>query len=269
MAKIKSLFLSILILTVLTSCSTGKKVETDIYSHYPENFAKLLKAQGGLDKWNLSNTLEFDLVNSEDSSTEHHIVDLKSRKVLVQGDSFKIGFDGSEVWVAPNKKAFAGKSARFYHNLFFYFFSIPYVLADPGINYQDDTVNLDGQNFSCIKATFNIGVGDSDKDFYKMIVDPQTNRLTSLLYTVTFYSGEVQERYNLLKYEDQQEINGLIFPGRLVGYKYENDSVKENRYEYTFRNISLKETVASDSLFAMPLMAEVDSLLKRETKAVK
>ena len=99
MAKIRSLFLSVLILTVLTSCSTEKKVETDIYSHYPENFVKLLKAQGGLAKWNLSNTLEFDLVNSEDSSTEHHIVNLKSRKVLVQGDSFKIGFDGSEVWV--------------------------------------------------------------------------------------------------------------------------------------------------------------------------
>lgn len=263
MPKIRFSFLSVFILAIITSCSTGKKTETDVYVNYPENFSNLLKAHGGLDKWNLSNTLEFDLFNPEDSSTEHHLVDLKSRKVLVQGDSFRIGFNGNDVWVAPDKKAFPGKSARFYHNLFFYFFSIPYVLADPGVNYQEDSVSLNGEKFSCIKATFNAGVGDADKDFYKMVIDPKTNKLTSLLYTVTYYSGETHERYNLLKYMDWQEIDGLQFPGKLVGYKYEDGTIGEKRYEYLFKNIVLKKEAPADSLFAVPDVAEIDSLIRR------
>jgi hypothetical protein len=253
---------TLFILLFLISCTTAKKETVDIYASYPLKFSKVLQAHGGLEKWNSFNTMEFDLLNPEDSSQEHHIIDLKLRKVLVEGDSFKIGFDGKNVWVAPDKKSFPGKSARFYHNLFFYFFSIPYVLADPGVNYQDDTVSLSGENFSCIKATFNAGVGDADKDFYKMIIDPQTAKLTSLLYTVTYYTGEAHEKYNLLKYLEWQQIEGLQFPGRLAGYKYADGIVGEKRYEYFFKNIILKKGATPETLFAMPTEAEIDSLVK-------
>ncbi len=254
--------LPILLFSILISCTTTKKEYVDIYASYPTSFTKLLQAHGGLEKWNSFNTLEFDLFNPEDSSQEHHIIDLKLRKDMVLGDSFKIGFNGKDVWVAPNKKAFSGKSARFYHNLFFYFFSIPYVLADPGVNYQEDTVSLSGQKFSCIMATFNAGVGDADKDFYKMVVDPQTKKLTSLLYTVTYYSGEAHERYNLLTYMDWQEIEGLQFPGKIAGYKYADGIVGEKRYEYLFKNVVLKKEAPPETLFTMPAEAEIDSLFK-------
>jgi hypothetical protein len=252
--------ISLLILIgILASCNSVKK--ENVYANYPAGFTKLLQAHGGLEKWNSFNTLEFDLFNPEDSSQEHHVIDLKQRKDMVLADSFKIGFNGKDVWVAPNKKAFPGKSARFYHNLFFYFFSIPYVLADPGVNYQEDTVSLNGEKFSCIKATFNTGVGDADKDFYKMVVDPQTNQIASLLYTVTYYSGEAHERYNLLKYLDWQEIKGLQFPGKLAGYKYADGIVGEKRYEYIFKNIVLKKEAPPETLFAIPAEAEIDNLI--------
>jgi len=257
-----SLFLA-LVLGILISCSNTKKENPDLYASFPLSYSKLLQAHGGLEKWNSFNTLEFDLINPEDSSQEHHIIDLKVRKCIVLGDSFKIGFNGKDVWVAPNKKAFPGKSARFYHNLFFYFFSIPFVLADPGVNYQEDTLSLGGEKLSCIKATFDEGVGDADKDFYKMVADPQTNKLASLLYTVTYYSGEAHEKYNLLNYLDWQEIEGLQFPGRLTGYKYDSGVVGEKRYEYLFKNIVLKKDAPPEKLFAMPVEAEIDSLIKR------
>ncbi len=259
----KKYIISTLPFLILCFASCTKKEKVDIYASYPASFTKLLQAHGGLEKWNSFNTLEFDLVNPEDSSEEHHIIDLKLRKDMVLGDSFKIGFNGKDVWVAPNKKAFPGKSARFYHNLFFYFFSIPFVLADPGVNYQDDTVTLDGKQLPCIKATFNTGVGDADKDYYKMIIDPDTNRLTSLLYTVTYFTGKAHERFNLLRYEDLQTIEGLLFPGKLVGYQYADGIVGEKRYEYLFKNIILKKEPPPETLFAVPAEAEIDRLIKR------
>lgn len=223
----------------------------------------MLQAHGGLEQWNSFQTLEYDLYDPEDSSEEHHIIDLKSRRDLVQGDSFKIGYNGKDVWVAPSKKAFKGRSARFYHNLYFYFFAIPYVLADPGVNYLEDTITLDGTRLNCIRASFEAGVGDSDKDFYKMVIDPETNKLTSLLYTVTYYSGEAHEKYNLLKYQDWQEKEGLIFPARLVWYKFENGAVGDKRGEAIFKNITLKKDSYPEIMFEMPEVAEVDSLIKR------
>ena len=49
------------------------------------------------------------------------------------------------------------------------------MLADPGIKYQDDTVTLNGKDYPAIKARFNPGVGDADKDIYKMVIDPKTS----------------------------------------------------------------------------------------------
>lgn len=263
MRKISATVVVALFFCSIISCSTEKKTSSDLYASYPEGFKKLLQAHGGLENWHSFETLEFDLYDPEDSSEEHHIIDLKSRRDLVQGDSFKIGYNGKDVWVAPSKKAFKGRSARFYHNLYFYFFSIPYVLADPGINYKEETVTLDSAEFDCIQATFEAGVGDSDKDYYKMIIDPETNRLTSLLYTVTYYSGEAHEKYNLLTYQDWQEKDGLSFPGKLVWYKFENGLTGEKRGEAIFKNISLKKDSYPASMFEIPAIAEVDSLIKR------
>lgn len=55
------------------------------------------------------------------------------------------------------------------------------MLADPGIKYQDDTVTLNGKDYPAIKARFNPGVGDADKDIYKMVIDPKTSQLYGLL----------------------------------------------------------------------------------------
>jgi hypothetical protein len=263
MNVLKSIFYSSFFL-VFVYCSSPKlDVKSNGYDKLPPNFQSLLQAHGGLDTWQSFGGLEYDLINPKDSSREHHVIDLLSRKDLVEADSFKIGFDGKEVWVSPNKKALGDNSARFYHNLFFYFFSMPYVLADSGINYQPDTVKINGETYESIKTTFNSGVGDADKDIYKMIIDPKTKRLFGLLYTVTYFTNVSHEKYNFLKYEDWQEISGLQFAGKLVSYKYANDSIKEKRGEYSFSNVRLKKEAPSKSLFERPSLSEIDSMIKR------
>lgn len=97
----------LMLLGILVSCTLKEKAEApvDYYEGLPESYASLLKAHGGLDKWRSFKTLEYDLIHPDDSTkNEHYTLDLLNRKDLTVADSFQIGYDGNEVWVAPNKK---------------------------------------------------------------------------------------------------------------------------------------------------------------------
>jgi hypothetical protein len=187
-------------------------------------------------------------------------MDLHNRKDLTVADSFKIGFDGQAVWVAPNRSSYKGRSARFYHNLYSYFLNIPFILADPGIKYASDTITVDGKLYNVINVSFEAGVGDADGDTYKMLIDPTTKQMEKLLYTVTYYSGKSHENYNALSYENFKVINELLFPTTLVGYKYNNGQLGEKRYEVNFHNIQFRNDRPDQSIFTMPSTAEIDSL---------
>ncbi|MCB0493623.1 MAG: hypothetical protein KDC93_14545 [Cyclobacteriaceae bacterium] len=248
---------------LIASCTPKQKQETSIdhYSVLPSYFSETLKAHGGLDKWRSFKTLEYDLLHDGDSTpAEHYTLDLLNRKDLTVADSFKIGFDGKEVWVAPNKGAFKGRSARFYHNLYSYFLTIPFIVSDPGVIYSNDTLTVDGKLYDVINVNFETGIGDADKDAYKLLINPDNQQMEKLLYTVTYYSGEAHENYNALSYEDWTDVNGLRFPTKLVGYKYSNGTLGEKRYEVSFINIELKEESPNQDIFKMPTEAEIDSL---------
>ncbi|MTI39455.1 DUF6503 family protein [Fulvivirga lutimaris] len=265
----KKMILTLLV-PVFISCQPTSKEEntaTTLEStespqiEYPELLQKALDAHGGLEKWNSYNSLQYQLSSTlGEEKTETQLIDLKSRKVLIKGDSFKLGMDGEQVWVSPNKEAFGTMSARFYHNLIFYFFSIPYVLADPGIQYKDlGTVTLDSTSYRALKVSYNEGVGDADDDFYIAHFNPETFRMEMLLYTVTYFSGEKHENYNALKY-DWQQVNGLWLPSGFTGYKYTDGVIGDVRYQSEFTNVILSEEKPDQSLFDMPANSEIDSL---------
>ena len=196
---------------------------------------------------------------------ETHITDLKSRKALIWNDQYKIGFDGKEVWVAPNKMAYGeGKrSARFYHNLNFYFFAIPFVLADPGINYgvlPQDTIM--GKMYDVLKIAYQDGVGDAPEDYYITYSDPDSHQLEWLLYTVTYYSGEKSDRFNCINYAEWKEVSGLVVPTKMIGYRYSDGQVGEKRYEKLFSDISFSKATLDQNQFEMPDVAEIDSLIQ-------
>lgn len=259
----------LLFIFVFFGCSTQPKEETapevvDHYASLPAHFADVLKTHGGLEKWRSFRTLEYDLTNLQNpAKSEHYTLDLLNRKDLTQADSFKIGFDGQQVWVAPRLKAFKGPSARFYHNLFSYFFTVPFILADPGAQYSNDTLTVDGKLYDVIDVSFQEGVGDADKDTYRLLIDPTSKKLEKLLYTVSYFSGTANQNYNGLSYSDFTEVNGLLLPTRLTGYKYESGKLAEKRYEVTFANIQLKEESPDQALFEMPAGAEIDSLKRK------
>ena len=229
---------------------------------YPALLQKALDAHGGSAVWQQFHTLQFDLTTTlGEEKKEHQLIDLKSRKIIITGSHYTIGFDGEQVWVAPDKAAFPEMPPRFYHNLVFYFFAMPFVLADPGINYEDlGEREIEGKRYRALKISFQQGVGDADDDLYIAHFNPKTFQLELLLYTVTYFSGEKHENYNALMYNEWQQVNGLMVPLVMTGHKYEADSIGEIRYRAEFSNVSFTEEDTDASAFEMPEGAEIDSL---------
>ena len=226
----------------------------------PDLLQKGLQAHGGLDRWRSMETMIYTVERMD--KPEQHLIDLDSRKVLLTHENYTVGFDGQEVWVTPDKAAFGSGSARFYHNLRFYFVAMPFIVADPGINYEVlPQKEFQGKSYEALRITYNDGVGDAPEDEYILHFDPETYKMEWLLYTVTYYTGQAGERYNLLHYSDWQEVNGLLMPQKMVGYKYEDGKIGDKRYERLVSDFELKTTREDDAIFDMPAEAEIDSLI--------
>lgn len=225
----------------------------------PTPLAKAIEAHGGMDQWQKMNSMAYTLMKGD--VKEKHQINLQSRKARIMTDDWTLGFDGEEVWVTPDKAAFGKGSPRFYHNLIFYFFALPYVATDPGINYEvlPDKMIHD-KAYDAVKISYNAGVGDAPDDYYIMHFDKETHIMHLLLYTVTYYSKEKSDKYNAIIYDDWIDVNGLKLPGSFKGYKYADGALGDQRYERVFLDHYLSEKSYIDETFAMPKGAEIDPL---------
>ncbi len=249
---------------ILLGCSSQQSQQEEINEPVkkspPASLEAVLEAHGGLNTWNKYHQVEYDLyVNGE--FVDHQLIDLKTRKVRITNEQYTIGFDGKEVWVTPDKSAYSGNSARFYHNLQFYFFGIPFVLADPGTHHEmleprvfkDDT-------YQVVKTSFGSNVGDAPEDYYLTYAGPETHKLKLLLYTVTYFSGEAKEKFNARSFDALQEVDGLLVPAKMTSYQWKNGALGEKRKETEFRNVRFSKQAPDQSLFAMPEGAYIDEL---------
>lgn len=220
-----------------------------------------IEAHGGLERWDEMQTWAYTIPRND--KPERHFVDLKTRKVRLSHDDYTVGFDGQEVWVTPNKAAFGNGSPRFYHNLIWYFHAFPFIMADPGINYEVlPAKKMNGKAYDAIKISFNAGVGDAPDDYYIAHFDPDTHQMYLLLYTVTYFQGKPGEKYNAIIFDNWKEVNGLLVPASFKGYKYENGELGEQRYERAFTDLELTTTPADPTQFEMPAGAAIDSLIQ-------
>lgn len=273
----KSTFFVLLVSCIIFSCQPPKEekasgadaaVVTDTepevdLSKYPEVLQKALKTHGDLQNWRDYARLEYTAIWPEKGQTERQIINLNNRKILIDRDSMQIGYDGEVVWVAPNLESFEGKSARFYHNLYFYFFGMPFLLADPGINYEDlGERTVDGKTYHALQVSYQDGVGDTPEDLYIAHFDTESYQLELLLYTVTYFSGEKHTDYNALLYSEWTSKDGLLVPTSLKGHKFEDGKIGEMRYEVAFTNIIFSEVAPEEHIFERPEFSEVDSLKK-------
>ena len=257
MRKIYTLSLILLTAFLFTQCTSKDapiKDEKGKLREFPETIEKMFAAHGGLERWKKMSTLEFDIYNSSDSSKmETHVLDLKTRSALITGEGYKVGFDGNEAWV-DNPAVFGdNQSPLFYHNLFFYFHSLPFLAGDPGIRFEEKKdKELVGKKYKVVSIKYEQGVGYSSEDEYLLYIDPSTYLLKYVLYTVTYFSNESSQTYSALKYTAWENIDNFYLPKGLEGYKYEMRDLGEERYKKTIINKSITSESRDSKIYSAP-----------------
>ena len=217
---------------------------------YPESLTKVFDAHGGLDTWRGIRTLSYEMPKT--SGAETHTIDLWSRKDRVDTDQYSMGFDGTDVWLLDANDTYTGDAA-FYHNLMFYFYAMPFVLADGGIIYSEtDPLTFDGVSYPGIRISYEKGVGTSSKDEYFIHYDPETFKMAWLGYTVTYRTGEISDNVKWIRYDDWQTVGELVLPKSVTWYNYEGRKILDARSNVPFERVELSKESKPNSFYEKP-----------------
>ncbi|WP_282079329.1 hypothetical protein [Aquimarina algiphila] len=244
-----------------TVVSEPVKEETipDRSGNFPEDIAAVFTAHGGIQAFDQMNTLIFEMVKPE--GNEKHTTDLKTRHARIETDKFALGFDGNEAWLEQEDSTSFKGNPRFYHNLMFYFYAMPFVLGDEGISYEKiEDLKVEDVSYPGYKISYGDGIGDSPKDNYFVYYDEASKKMKFLGYTVTFFSKEKSEKINLIEYSDWNDVNGLLLPKTLKWRVFENGVAGEVRSERNFANANASKEKPSPSLFKKPIVEESKTL---------
>lgn len=253
----KSIFTTMILALLIVSCKQNDTSKENIppppppVKVYPTAIASVFDAHGGIVKWNAMNNLCFTM--EKEGGNETHTTDLTSRKVRIETEKYTLGFNGEKVWLEQDSTYFQPQRARFYHNLMFYFYAMPFVLGDDGITYTDvDPLEFKGVSYPGTKISFGAGVGDAPDDEYILYRDPKTNQMAWLAYTVTYGKNEKSDRFSFIKYDQWVDVNGVLLPSKLHWYKTENGVPTEMRNERSFIKPTATATVLDQSIFEKP-----------------
>lgn len=215
MKKILLLAIAVITLSACKEKVIAKEMNEKIF---PENLIKVFQKHGGLDKWNELHQLSFEKGN------EKHVIDLRSRKSVINSENYKLGFNGSSVWLKQKDSTSFKGNKDFYYNLFFYFYAMPFVLADNGIVYKESKpLVFDGVSYPGIKISYKENIGSSPDDNYYVYYNPKTFQMEWLQYSVTFFSKKPTSKVNTIRYNDWIEVDGFLLPNTLTWYKKDAD----------------------------------------------
>ncbi|MCH9660114.1 MAG: hypothetical protein K0U54_04295 [Bacteroidetes bacterium] len=266
----KNTFLLLAIITLSFSCKNEVKdvITTSptkleeakptpyVAKDYPEDIAQIFAAHGTMEQWDRMNNLCYEL--SGRNGKENQTISLKDRKVKIETQKWSIGYNGEEVWLLQNEPDAYKGNARFYHNLYFYFYAMPFVLGDDGIIYETvPSTSFEGELFEGVKVSYEAGIGDSPKDEYIVYYDPETHFMKWLAYTVTYGKEENSDQWGFIKYEDWITVNGVQLPKKLTWFSTKDNLPTEARNSMEFHNITLTESVLNDAVFDKPVGATV------------
>lgn len=234
-----------------TQTPTEPKID---FTKYPEALQKIFAKHGGLDTWQKMNAMSYEIVKEE--GNEKQMIDLKNRRERIEASSFKTGYDGTDFWVEADT-SYKGNPV-FYHNLMFYFYAMPFVVADDGIIYSEaDTLLFEDKKYPGVKIAYNDGVGVSPEDEYFVYYDPATFEMAWLAYTVTYFSKEKSAKLGWIRYNDWKNFNGLLLPNSLTWYKVEENLPIEPRNTREFAKVTVSATAFADEVFAKTAGAKI------------
>ncbi|EGV44250.1 hypothetical protein BZARG_661 [Bizionia argentinensis JUB59] len=261
----KYYILSIVVLFVFSSCKQNNTnpeaietlVETEEVvevekANYPENLSKVFDAHGGIDSWKAMKSIVFTMEKSE--GKEITITNLNTREALIESPNVDIGYDGNKAWFLNKTEGeYKGYEPLYYYNLMFYFYAMPFILSDDGINYAEaEPLVFEGVTYPGIQVTYNAGVGETPEDRYVLYYNAETFQMEWLGYTVSFVSGIDKKELHFRRYDNWQNVNGLLLPKTIVGYGFKDDKPTEAKQSTEFINVRVNDKEIESSKFIKP-----------------
>lgn len=224
---------------------------------------RAINAAGGLEAWygaptsaygweysNVGGDTQFKTVMVADNASRRVYHDIVSQGAYadpqpVQG---RMAWDGTDAWIWPSE--LEGINPRFWATTGYYFSSIPFVLADPGIVYEAlPDEELDGAMYDMVRVGYEAGIGDAS-DTYTLYVDKQTDQVRAIRYTVTF-GGRPARGETLFYYDEYVTVDGLTVPTHFTGYVFADGEQGDYRNEAWVTDISFTQPF-DDSQLVMP-----------------
>lgn len=140
----------------------------------------------------------------------------------------------------------------------FYFYAMPFVLADLGINYETAEVLIyEGITYPGIRVSYNDGIGASPKDDYYLHYDSDTYQMAWLGYTFTYGSDEKSDDVPWIRYKDWMKVDEIVLPEYLIWHNYKGRTIKEAKDPLHFEQVSLDVSSKRDIFYARPQNAKV------------
>lgn len=248
MKKIALLFI---ISVISFACKNEAKKELEkketVIEKYPKALAEVFDKHGTINTWRKMKTLSYSL------NKEEHTTDLHSRKAVINSSEYSYGFDGQNTWVSDTTKF--KKDPKFYYNLYFYFYAMPFVLADDGIIYSEvKPLEFEGKKYPGYKISYKANVGNSSDDNYFIYYDETTKEMRWLGYTVTYFSKKPSDKFSVIRYNDWENVNGLLLPKSITWYKKdENGNPTEPAGDPTeFKMPLLSQAPLADNFYKKP-----------------
>lgn len=227
------------------------------------------EAHGGLDTWQAQRQLQYTLSRTTGDTTtrDEQLIDLHTRKVRITNGDFVLGFDGESAWVEPSLEAFPyDYSPRFYTSTYFYFFAMPFVLADDGVVASDDgTATIDGTEYRVTEIRYEDSVGDSPDDVYVVYTNADTGELGLVRFSVTYGDRDPSEPNTALVYTDFATDSGITLPVEGRYHAWNNGDLGDPLGpEFALSDVQFSTDAPDADLFAIPDEAEVDALPESE-----
>jgi len=193
---------------------------------------RAIEAHGGLERWfatptssfgweysNVGANLRFKTRMVAHNRSRHVYHDVVSLGTPDEPRPFegRMAWNGEEAWFVPADVTRI--NSRFWALTGYYFQMIPFVFADPGVDYEllpDE--ELDGETYDMVEVSYEEGVGDAN-DYYITYVDQESGLVHAIRYVVTF-GGRPPGGETLFYYEDYNTEDGLTVPTGFRGYGF-------------------------------------------------
>lgn len=123
-------------------------------------------------------------------------------------DGGSVVYDGATCWATPD----GPPNARFHVLTWSWFLAAPLKIRGHGsLLAPFETMTWEGTTHHVARQTFQADTGDTPEDWYDLVVDPDTHRLTDMGYVVTFGKTleEANEEPHAIRYDGFTTVEGV------------------------------------------------------------